>query len=104
MPEPPSRNSIAASFRVDFSGFSLNVDLDLPRRGVTALFGQSGSGKTTVLRCVAGLIRAPGGRLVFGDDVWQDEAAGIFLPTHRRPVGVVFQEASLSRTFPSAAI
>lgn len=88
-------SSIAAAFRMEYPGFSLDVDLNLPARGVTALFGHSGSGKTTVLRCFAGLNRAPRGRLVVEGQVWQDEAQGIFLPTHARPLGLVFQEASL---------
>ena len=76
------------------TGFSLEVDLSLPSSGVTVLFGPSGCGKTTVLRCVAGLERARG-RVVVGDECWQDDEAGIFLPTYRRNLGYVFQEASL---------
>ncbi len=84
---------IEARFRIDWPGFSLDVDLALPGRGVSALFGDSGSGKTTLLRCIAGLERAPRGRLVVEGEVWQDDRR--FLPTHRRPIGYVFQEASL---------
>lgn len=84
---------IRCRFRLDWPGFALDVDLELAGRGVTAVFGPSGSGKTTFLRCVAGLERAPGGRLVVGDEVWQD--GGRWLPTHKRPLGYVFQEASL---------
>ena len=80
-------------FESVYHGFSLQVDLRLPGSGVTAIFGHSGSGKTTLLRCVAGLIKAGVGRLIVDGQVWQDEQ--IFLPTHRRPLGVVFQEASL---------
>ena len=86
---------IHARFRIDRGGFLLDVDLSLPGKGITALFGPSGSGKTTILRCLAGLERAPSGLLKLEGDVWQDEAAGVFVPPHRRPVGVVFQEASL---------
>jgi molybdate transport system ATP-binding protein len=75
--------------------FALDVALALPGRGVSALFGPSGCGKTTLLRCLAGLERAPGGRVVVDGQVWQDDAAKVFVPTHRRAVGVVFQEASL---------
>ncbi|PKO84836.1 MAG: molybdenum ABC transporter ATP-binding protein [Betaproteobacteria bacterium HGW-Betaproteobacteria-11] len=84
--------SIAARFRVDYAGFALDVDLDLPGRGINALFGPSGSGKTTLLRCIAGLERGLG-RLQVNGETWQDER--IFLPTHRRSIGYVFQEASL---------
>lgn len=84
---------IEARFKLDYPGFTLDVDLSLPATGVTALFGQSGSGKTTLLRAIAGLERVPGGRLLFDGEVWQD--AAVFLPTHRRPIGYVFQEASL---------
>jgi molybdate transport system ATP-binding protein len=84
---------IEARFKLDYPGFTLDVDLSLPSSGVTALFGHSGSGKTTLLRAIAGLERVPGGRLVFDDEVWQ--AGDSFLPTHARPIGYIFQEASL---------
>ena len=77
------------------AGFTLDVDLQLPGRGITVLFGASGSGKTTVLRCVAGLERAPLGRVQIGDALWHDSTARRFLPTWQRPLGYVFQEASL---------
>jgi len=86
-------DNIQARFRLGWPGFSLDVDLDLPGRGVTALFGPSGSGKTTLLRCIAGLERARDGRLRFKGELWQD--GGRWLPPHRRPIGYVFQEASL---------
>jgi molybdate transport system ATP-binding protein len=81
--------------QVPREGFELAVDLTLPATGITVLFGASGSGKTTVLRCVAGLERASRGLVQIGAEVWQDDAARVFLPTWRRPVGYVFQEASL---------
>lgn len=88
-------SGISGAFRHSFSGFTLDVAFDLPGRGVTAFFGVSGSGKTTLLRCIAGLERADSGRLVVKGEVWQDDAARIFIPVHRRPLGFVFQEASL---------
>jgi molybdate transport system ATP-binding protein len=75
----------------------LDVALQLPQRGVTVVVGPSGSGKTTLLRCLAGLEPAARGRLRVGQAVWQDDAVrpACFLPTWRRPLGYVFQEASL---------
>jgi molybdate transport system ATP-binding protein len=84
---------IEARFKLDYPGFTLDVDLSLPSTGITALFGVSGSGKTTLLRAIAGLERVPTGRLVFDGAVWQD--GNTFLPTHQRPLGYIFQEASL---------
>jgi molybdate transport system ATP-binding protein len=85
--------TIEAAFTHRISDFTLDVNLSLPSRGVTVLFGPSGSGKTTLLRCLAGLEEAQHGELSCGDEVWQSGA--IFVPTHRRPIGYVFQEASL---------
>lgn len=85
--------SIEARFRARLGDFSLDAELDIPAAGVTALFGASGAGKTMILRAMAGLDRHPGGFLRVGDATWQDDRR--FLPPHRRPLGYVFQEASL---------
>lgn len=63
--------------------------------GLTALSGPSGSGKTTFINLVAGLIPLQNGRILFGDTVWNDTSAGVFMPPHRRRIGYVFQEARL---------
>ncbi|WP_298209189.1 molybdenum ABC transporter ATP-binding protein [Acidovorax sp.] len=76
-------------------GFTLDVDLQLPGHGVTALFGPSGCGKTTCLRAIAGLERAQPGRVEVNGDLWQDDAQKIWRATHERALGYVFQEASL---------
>jgi molybdate transport system ATP-binding protein len=95
----PAAHGIRARLLVDYPGFSLDVDLALPGRGVTALTGPSGCGKTTCLRVIAGLQHAPGSRVEINGEVWQDDAAGqpagVFLPAHRRPIGYVFQETRL---------
>jgi molybdate transport system ATP-binding protein len=85
--------SIDARFCLQRGEFHLDVDVTLPGEGVTAVFGASGAGKSTLLRCVAGLERAAQGVLSVNGEVWQRE--GLFLPVHRRPLGVVFQESSL---------
>lgn len=84
---------IHARFKLGYPGFALDVDVKLPARGVSAIFGPSGSGKTTLLRCIAGLERASNGLLRVGGETWQDGTE--FVPTHQRPLGYVFQEASL---------
>ncbi len=85
---------ISIALALQREGFSLDIDLTLPANGVTVLFGSSGSGKTTILRCIAGL-EAATGYLSMGNEVWQDDRSGRFLPTWQRELGYVFQEASL---------
>ena len=86
---------IDVRLQLNYSGFALDVDLHLPGRGVTALYGHSGSGKTTCLRCIAGLERAEDGFIQINEEVWQDSRNGLFVPAHKRALGYVFQEASL---------
>jgi len=76
------------------TGYTLDVALSLPERGVSALVGPSGCGKTTVLRALAGLERTQG-RVALGPTVWQDDDLGLFVPTHKRAIGYVIQEAAL---------
>jgi len=85
-------SEIKAHFKLQLESFLLDVSFSAPDVGVTALFGPSGSGKTTLLRCIAGLERAAGALHVNGA-TWQDQTT--FMPTHQRPLGYVFQEASL---------
>lgn len=87
--------NITARFKLDYGAFLLDVDLQLPSSGITVLFGHSGSGKTTLLRCIAGLQRAPQGFLKVNASVWQDSNNKLFIPTHKRSLGYVFQEANL---------
>lgn len=85
-----------ADLQLHYPGFELQVSLRLPGSGVSVLLGPSGCGKTTLLRALAGLERAQG-RVALNGDVWQDDSQGrrAFVPTHKRPIGYVFQEASL---------
>ncbi|MDR6538048.1 molybdenum ABC transporter ATP-binding protein [Variovorax soli] len=93
MSDAAAGTGVQARLKVEHPGFSLDIALDLPGRGVSALFGPSGCGKTTCLRAIAGLLRAPGGSVVVNGECWQDGAR--FVPTHRRALGYVFQEARL---------
>ena len=85
---------IEARLKLTRADFALDVDLQLPGHGVTALFGPSGCGKTTCLHSLAGLERAQG-RVAVNQTIWQDDAQKQWLPTHQRALGYVFQEASL---------
>lgn len=73
--------------------FSLDVSMAVPSKGVTAIFGRSGCGKTSLLRCMSGLERANSGLFKMGELLWQSDA--VFEPVHLRQQGVVFQDASL---------
>lgn len=86
---------IHVRLNIAYPSFALDIDLALPGRGVTALYGHSGSGKTTCLRCIAGLEKARSGFIQINGEVWQDSQQGIFLAPHKRALGYVFQEASL---------
>lgn len=85
---------LSLAIRHRFAGFTLDAAFDAPA-GLTALFGQSGSGKTTIINAVAGLMRPDQGRIEAGGLVLSDSATGRFLPPHRRSLGYVFQEARL---------
>lgn len=86
---------IRAKFELAFPSFALRAAIEAPASGITALFGASGCGKSTLLRCIAGLEPAAKGYLHVGAETWQDDERSIFVPTHRRLLGFVFQEPSL---------
>jgi molybdate transport system ATP-binding protein len=73
--------------------FNLDVNFSAPSTGVTAIFGPSGCGKTSVLRAIAGLNKNLKGNIRIKDEIWQNETD--FVPSHKRSLGYVFQEASL---------
>ncbi|WP_068081173.1 molybdenum ABC transporter ATP-binding protein [Polycladidibacter stylochi] len=74
--------------------FKMDVDFSIAPNGVTALFGPSGCGKTSILRAIAGLAHLEGTITCFGEQ-WQNSKERVFVPTHKRAVGYVFQEANL---------
>ena len=75
--------------------FTLDARLEAPDSGITALFGRSGTGKTTIINALAGLTRPDRGRIVLGGETIFDSARGIDLPPERRRLGYVFQEGRL---------
>ncbi|MBR0716327.1 molybdenum ABC transporter ATP-binding protein [Bradyrhizobium liaoningense] len=74
--------------------FSLEASFTSEGR-VTGLFGASGSGKTSLVNMIAGLLRPDRGTIAIDGDVVDDTAAGIHVPTYRRRIGYVFQDARL---------
>jgi molybdate transport system ATP-binding protein len=73
---------------------NLDVEFEAPT-GFTILFGASGSGKTTTLKAISGIVRPDSGRISIGGDVLFDSSAGIDLPIRARGVGFVFQDLAL---------
>ena len=86
--------TLSVTLRHSFSGFELDVAFAAPP-GLTVLFGRSGSGKTTIVNAVAGLLRPQYGRVAASDWVLFDTESGEWLPPHRRRLGYIFQEGRL---------
>lgn len=85
---------IGVGIKKQLGDFQLDVAFEAPK-GVTAIFGRSGSGKTSVVNAVAGLLRPDAGRIAIGDVVLFDSGAGTQLPPRQRRIGYVFQDARL---------
>ena len=92
--------SLSVALRHAFTSFSLDLAFDAPA-GLTVLFGHSGSGKTTVINAVAGLLQPDSGRIAVDDLVLLDTERNLSLPVHRRRIGYVFQEG---RLFPHLSV
>ena len=86
--------SLSVALRHAFPGFALDLAFEAPP-GVTALFGRSGSGKTTVVNALAGLISVDAGHARVDGETLFDTSERVFVPPHRRRIGYVFQEARL---------
>jgi molybdate transport system ATP-binding protein len=91
---------LEVTLRHSLGGFTLDAAFRAPP-GVTVLFGRSGSGKTTIVNAVAGLLMPDGGRIVSEDRTLLDTARGIRLSPHRRRLGYIFQEG---RLFPHLSV
>ena len=87
--------TLSLEIKLELGDFSLSVAEDILLSGVTTLFGASGSGKTTLLRIIAGLEKRARGKVTLGETHWQHDETKIFLPSHKRNVGYVFQENRL---------
>ena len=85
------------SFAADkqLGAFRFSASFEGPPRGLLALFGRSGAGKTTLINLLAGLARPDSGRIVLDQHTLFDSKSGIDLPPERRRIGYVFQEGRL---------
>ena len=81
--------------RLEVDEFRLRVEEQLRLDAVTGVFGPSGSGKSSLLRCLAGLEPKAQGRVAFRSERWLDTAERVAVPAHQRRVGLVFQDARL---------
>jgi molybdate transport system ATP-binding protein len=86
--------TLSVALQHAFASFTLDAVFEAPS-GVTALFGRSGSGKSTVVNAVAGLLRPDRGRITLDGLTLLDTDAGISLLPHRRGMGYVFQDGRL---------
>lgn len=80
--------------------FTLDVSFESTSR-VTGLFGASGSGKTSLVNTIAGLLQADRGKIALNSEILDDSAAQIHIPPHKRRIGYVFQDA---RLFPHRSV
>jgi len=92
--------TLSVDIRHRLGAFSLDAAFSSDG-GVTALFGRSGSGKTSIIRIIAGLIKPDHGRVSLDGMTLSDTDAQVFVPRHRRRFGYVFQEA---RLFPHLSV
>src|SRR3954452_8563645 len=85
---------LSVAVRHRFGDFVLDAAFD-SGGGLTALFGRSGAGKTSLINAIAGLLRPERGRIVVDGEVLTDTERGIFVPARHRRIGYVFQEGRL---------
>lgn len=90
---PQQTQILQAALNVQYEDFCLSLDISVPLNGVVAIYGKSGSGKTTFLRSIAGLEKDAYGTIKFGSTLWQDK--NTFVKTYQRAIGYVFQDAGL---------
>lgn len=84
--------TLSVDIRHPLANFTLTAAFEA-EPGVTAIFGQSGAGKTTLINAVAGMLRPAEGRIALDGRVFSDDST--FVPPHRRRIGYVFQDGRL---------
>lgn len=90
-------SKLAIAFEQTLGNSNFDINAELPAKGITAIFGRSGAGKTSLINVVAGLTQPSSGHIEINGRVLYSSSKAINLPTRARRVGYVFQE---SRLFP----
>ncbi|MGR5236049.1 molybdenum ABC transporter ATP-binding protein ModC [Vibrio alfacsensis] len=93
--------TIKIEFKQSLGETNFDINLTLPGNGISALFGRSGAGKTTLINVISGLVTPDQGKVTIGEHVLFDSEKGVNLPTHKRNIGYVFQD---SRLFPHYSV
>lgn len=86
---------LTLNFKQRLGNLELDISVNVPSSGITAVFGLSGAGKTSLINAVSGLTRPDSGEIILNDRVLVDCSRSIFLPPEKRRIGYVFQEARL---------
>lgn len=86
---------LAKSLHGAVGQMDLAIQMQVPSRALVSLFGQSGAGKTSILRMLAGLTQPDGGHIIVDGEVWFDHSKRINLPPQHRSIGMVFQDFAL---------
>lgn len=84
--------SLAAHIELQLGALDLDAEVAVADGELVAIVGPNGSGKTSLMRAIAGLVPLSGGRIVLDDDVLEEPERQVRIPAERRPVGFVFQD------------
>ena len=88
-------NILQFTLKLPRDHFHISLDQSLTLDGIWGIMGSSGCGKTSLLRCLAGLETGVHGQIVCNGRTWLDSEQDIFLPPEQRGIGYIFQEARL---------
>ncbi|GAL26181.1 molybdenum transport ATP-binding protein ModC [Vibrio variabilis] len=88
-------STISIDVKKQFESQSFHLKTSLPAKGITAIFGRSGAGKTTLINLVSGLVEPDAGYIAINHEPLFDSQHNINVPIEKRKIGYVFQDARL---------